>query len=360
VTTRRLAAGLAAMASAALVACGDEPARPAPALRPLLDAIVEAGAPGAVGYVRDSRGVRRAAAGLGEIEGRRPMTVDARFRTASVTKSFVAAVVLKLVAEGRLGLDDPARRWLGELPRDITVRHLLRHTSGLADYLDDPAVLARQRREPARAWNPRALVRKAAAQPRSRGRVDYSSTNYLALGLVVEAVTGRRLGDELRRRIFAPLGLRHTTFTPGTRLPDPHAHGYTASVHDGIVGAAVTDRSRDSASWAWAAGAVVSDADDLARFFDALLAGRLLPRRLTAEMVRPLAGRRKAYGLGVAAFPVRCGAAWGHTGNLLGYVTAAYSRPDRSRQVVLMVNTFPHSGAVDRAVRRALDELVCG
>lgn len=365
--TTRLVAGLAgaaaALAAGAVVVAGRDDPPPPPALQPLVDAVVRAGAPGIVAYVRDERGVRRAAAGVAEIAGRRPMTVDARFRAASVTKTFVAAVVLQLVAELRLTLDDPVERWLpGLLPdgREITIRQLLRHRSGLIDHLDDPAVLAGLRRDPQRTWSARELVRRTTERAGRPGAdYEYSSTNYLALGLIVEAVTGRPLAHELRRRILAPLRLRDTAYVPGAPIPGPHAHGYAAAVHDGLVGGRPVDTSRHSASWAGAAGAIVSDADDLARFFDALLGGRLLPPDLTAAMHRPLAGRRRGYGLGLVAYTFACGTAWGHTGNLLGYITAAYSTPDRSRQIVMMVNSFPLPAAAHRAFRRALERAFC-
>ena len=136
-------------------------------------------------------------------------------------------------------------------------------------------------------------------------------------------------------------------------------HGYAPSQHDGIVGSLATarDRSKASASWAWAAGAMVSTASDLSRFLGALLGGRLLPPRLLA-LVKPAPGER--YGLGLAAFPTPCGTAVGHTGNLLGTVSAAWSTADGRRRVIAMTNSYPLSPAADTAFRRLLDEAFCG
>ena len=136
-------------------------------------------------------------------------------------------------------------------------------------------------------------------------------------------------------------------------------HGYALSAHDGIVGSLATarDRSTASASWAWAAGAIVSTAPDLSRFFAALLHGRLLPDRLLALMRPPAGGR---YGLGLAAFQTPCGIAIGHTGNLLGTVSAAWSSPDGHRRIVAMTNSYPLAADTDTAFRRVLDTAYCG
>jgi D-alanyl-D-alanine carboxypeptidase len=190
-------------------------------------------------------------------------------------------------------------------------------------------------------------------------RFAYASTNYVVLGLLVERITGTTLAEQLRRRVIVPLGLRDTSFLPGATIPGRHVHGYAPSQHDGIVSSLATarDRSAASASWAWAAGAVVSSAPDLSRFLGALLGGRLLPPRLLT-MMRPASGAR--YGLGLATFPTPCGTAVGHTGNLLGTVSAAWSTPDGRRRVVAMTNSYPLSPAADAAFRRLLDEAYCG
>ena len=120
-------------------------------------------------------------------------------------------------------------------------------------------------------------------------RFAYASTNYVLLGLILERATGTTLERQLHRRIIAPVGLRDTSFSPGGRISGRYVNGYALSAHDGIVGSLATarDRSTASASWAWAAGAIVSTAPDLSRFFAALLHGRLLPDRLLALMRPP-------------------------------------------------------------------------
>jgi D-alanyl-D-alanine carboxypeptidase len=333
-------------------------------IRPLLGAVVAEGTPGALVLIDDGAARREAASGLAVLEGRVPLRVGDRFRAGSITKTFVAVVALQLVAEHRLQLDDTVERWLpGLVPGGgrITVRELLGHTSGLADYVGDATFLRKTVNEPRRRWAPRELVRVALAAgrvARPGKRFVYASTNYVLLGLIVERVTGTTIERQLRRRILAPLGLRDTSFRPGPRIPGRHAHGYTPSQHDGIAGglANARDRSTASASWAWAAGAIVSSGPDLSRFFGALLRGRLLSARLLALM-RPPAGAR--YGLGLAAFQTSCGTAVGHTGNLLGIVSAVWSSPDGRRRVVAMSNSYPLAPSAEIALRRLLDTAFC-
>jgi D-alanyl-D-alanine carboxypeptidase len=329
------------------------------------DAVVAAGSPGALVLIDDGSSRREAASGLAVLRGRVPLHARDRFRVGSITKTFVAVVVLQLVDEHRIRLGDTVERWLpGLVPGRgrITVRELLGHTSGLADYASDPAFLRRTVAQPRRRWRPRELVRVALAEgpvARPGERFAYASTNYVLLGLVVERATGTSLEHQLRRRIFAPLALHDTSFTPGPRVQGRYVHGYAPSEHDGIVNSLATarDRSTVSASWAWAAGAVVSTAPDLSRFLGAVLQGRLLPPSLL-ELMRPARGAR--YGLGLVAFRTPCATAIGHTGALLGTVSAAWSSPDGRRRVVAMSNSFPLSPSADAALRRLLDRSFCG
>jgi D-alanyl-D-alanine carboxypeptidase len=183
-------------------------------------------------------------------------------------------------------------------------------------------------------------------------RFSYSSTNYLVLQLIVEAATGKSLEENLRRRIFEPLGLRRTSFEP-FHVRGPYAHGHRAPSHQGVVTGRPADTSGLGASWTQGAGAVVSTADDLARFFRALLAGTLVRPALLHEMEKlPPAGRIR-YGLGLAAYPTPCARAWGHTGNVLGTVAVAWNTRDADRQVVLMVDVYPLTPELEAAVRHA-------
>ncbi len=363
-----LLAGVAApVAAVAVFAFDHDSGQKTPGLQPRLNAIVDSGAPGVIVLARDGARRRSLTSGLADPAAHARMRTSDRFRIGSVTKTFVATVVLQLVAEGRVGLDDPVERWLPNLianGRRITIGQLLGHRSGLFDYTDDRRVFQRYWTRPRFVWTPRRLIALAASHPAvfspPGSQFAYSSTNYLVLGLMVERVTGTTLGRQLRERLFRPLGLQDTSFLPGPWPALGDAHGFRVSSHDGIVsaGATVTDTAAYSASWTWAAGGIVSSADDLARFFAALLGGRVLRPDLLRAMETTPPPRR--YGLGLALFRTPCGPAWGHTGNVLGYVTAVWNTKDGRRQVVLMVNSYPFSAATDSAVRRALVSAFCG
>ena len=321
----------------------------------MLDRVVRAGAPGVLVVVRQD-GNRlvdvRGFSGVG-------VGADERFRIGSVTKTFVATLVLLLAEDGKLRLDDPVERWLpGLVPRGrtITIRHLLSHTSGLPDYVEDDRV----RRDPQRRWTPRELVAVALAAPTGPpGRnFAYASTNYIVLGLIAERAGGAPLGRQLRDRLFEPLGLSNTTLVQSV-VRGKHVHGHRPPTHQGIVTGAPADVSDEPAWWTWAAGGLVSTADDVHRFFGALLRGRVLGPRFLREMetLRP-AGRLR-YGLGIATFPTPCGPAWGHTGNVLGTIAVAWNTKDASRQLVLVVNAYPLSAELETAVRELQDTAFC-
>jgi D-alanyl-D-alanine carboxypeptidase len=314
----------------------------------MLQDVVDAGAPGAMALVRSDGEDWRGASGLADVEDDVPMRPDLRFRAGSITKSFVAVVVLQLVAEGRIGLDE---RVVG----DVRVRDLLAHTSGIADLAGLPGVAERH-------WQPRELVAAALAAPPvfqdPGSRFAYSSTNYVLLGQLVERRTGRPLATEIRDRILRPLGLRRTGFA----LRAGDVHGYVPPVRDGIVQSRPgRDTWRDDPSWAWASGDLVSTADELARFFAALLRGRLVPGPLLAEMLTPALERpnRLRFGLGVGIIRTPCGLAYGHTGNVLGTVSAVWSDRAGRRQVVVMASAFPLGAEADGALRELLERAFC-
>jgi len=181
-------------------------------LQELLDRLVAAGAPGAAGWVRNEQGSLGAASGLANRRTGQPMRPELRFRAGSLTKSLVAAVVLRLAAEGRLSLEDPLERWLpGSLPYGdrVRLRQLLNYTGGVPHRtatLEQALYASRQGR--LRAWTPQALVAMVADQPPAfpAGTAwSYSNTGYVLLGLVVEAASQSTLPD-LTRFLPDPAG----------------------------------------------------------------------------------------------------------------------------------------------------------
>lgn len=328
---------VAVLAAAALVAVvavrlDDEP----PALEAAAAEVVESGVPGVLVRVRDGDDVREVARG--------DASVGERFRVGSVTKTFVAVLTLLLADAGVLGLDDPVERHAPGLLPDgdrITVRDLLAHTAGLFDYTSDPALLRGN-------LDPRALVAIANQRERTVGYA-YSSTNYLALGLVVQGAAGTALDELLRRHVFRRFGLSRTTFEPG-RVRGSYLHGHERASRDGVATGRLRDTHDRTAGSAWAAGAAVSTASDLDRFFTRLLAGPLGAR------MRPRGDAR--YGLGLARFDTDCGPVVGHTGNLLGTLTVVWTRGDRV--LVVAANVYPLTPDQEAALQRLLERAFCG
>jgi D-alanyl-D-alanine carboxypeptidase len=344
-----------------------------------LDALVAAGAPGAILFVRDGNRIVRLAAGLGNIARNTPMRADNHFKIASLTKTYTATVVLQLVGERRLSLDDSVyRRLPGVVPNGakITIRQLLNHTSGLFDFENDPRYL-----KPylagnlAHYWSPRQLVRMGVSHKPlfAPGRDwSYSNTNYVVAQLIVEKITGKPLGTELKRRIFQPLRLRETLYPTKPGLPSPYAHGYS------LLGELpLTDLTGLSPSLAPGSGGIVSTVRDVADFYRALLSGRLLkPSELQAMKTTVSDRTGKAvssgpgYGLGIgrsgvgrpsAAVGVTC-AGWGHAGEVGGYDVSAVFSENARRQAVLMINQDASTLAKDARPLyfRLIDKAYCG
>ncbi|MGF1428954.1 serine hydrolase domain-containing protein [Kitasatospora sp. LaBMicrA B282] len=365
----RLAALLAAAAvlgCAAAPASAAAPARPAgptsaaardaapslpSVLRTATTRAVTDGYPAAIAYARRDGASATAAAGLADVATGRPARPDDRFRIASNTKSFVATVLLQLVAEQRLGLDDSVARWLpgvvsgaGNDGSRITVRQLLNQTSGLYDPTTDPAFFAPylQDHDMGYVHTPRQVVAQAVAHPPlfpPGTRWNYSNTNYLVAGLVIEAVTGRSAGQEITDRILRPLGLTHTTLPlTDPRIRGRHLHGYDLEHRDVTV---------FSPSYDWTAGAMISTLDDLATFDRALFGGELLPpaEQRALQTVADVPGNDDGYALGVTRAPVDCGdgrqvAAWETDGGGPGFTSFSLTSADARRQLILVGTVF--------------------
>jgi D-alanyl-D-alanine carboxypeptidase len=337
-------------------------------LQDLLDQIVAAGAPGAAARVRDEHGVTQAASGVADLSSGRPMRPGLHYRVASLTKPFVATVVLQLVAEGRLSLEDTVARWLpGILPYadQITVRQLLNHTSGVPDY--EAIVLPKlyaSKQGRLRAWTPRELVALVADQPPdfpSGTASSYSNTGYVLAGLVVKAATGHTLGQELTRRIFRPLGLDDTFFPVNAlRIPEPYARGYSLPL--GQDQGPLLDFTVLNPSVAWAGGALISNLADLDRFFGALLGGRLLPPGLLAEMLTPVPTGQPGVGrgLGLVVIDTPAGRLVTHDGSIPGFFNVVFSTEDGRRRFGVMRNEEFATPAVSEAFDQAWMTLVMG
>ncbi len=359
----RLAAALALAAS--LLPAATAAAHPTtPAVEQALDRVVAAGAPGAIALADGHVSV----SGVADLGSRRPLRADHRIRIGSVTKSFVAVVALQLVGEGRLRLDDTVgARLPGVLPYadGVTLRQLLDHTSGVPD--DVPAVLREVLfGDPLRVWTPGQLIGLAGDAglrfPAGAGWA-YSNTDYVLAALMIERASGHSLERELADRILRPLHLHHTSFpVRAAALPAPASRGYSLDL-DG-QGRPQPGRLRDvseySPSFGWGSGNGVSTVRDLARFYRALLDGRLLSPSLRQEALttvdtgRP--GRR--YGLGVEQLLTPRGTLVGHDGDIVGFSVRVRSSMDGRQQAIVAVNAKFAPEAVDPALDAALDATV--
>ncbi|MFD8427485.1 serine hydrolase domain-containing protein [Streptomyces coelicoflavus] len=344
------------------------------AVRKSLKALVkEDGFPGALASLSDPGGrARNYTAGVGNLKTGSKVPTDGQVRIASNTKMFTATVVLQLVGEGRIDLDAPIETYLPGLVRgdgidghDITVRQLLQHTSGLADY-DEEVVKDYLTKQQHRYFEPRELVefglgKKALFAPGSGW--SYSNTNYVLAGLLVQKVTGRPVGEEITHRIIEPLGLRHT-YWPGVgdqTIKGRHPHGYFATAPN----TPYTDVTEQDPSAGWAAGGLVGTPSDLNRFLTALLDGKLLEPEQLKEMKTTVDAPDLDtvgdghYGLGLATFKLSCGGyAWTHGGNAPGYTTRNAVTED-GRAATIAVTALPTTLPAAEHIEAALDTALC-
>ncbi|TYB64917.1 beta-lactamase family protein [Nonomuraea sp. PA05] len=342
--------------TAALDAAGPD----RPQLRTMMEEIVESGFLGVTLRVRDERGEWAGSAGTAELGGTAKPPVDGHARIGSNTKTFTAALVLRLVAEGSIELDTPAADYLPGfgLDRRITVRMLLQHTSGLFNFVGEvyedgsivhgvPVPYGTTGKEWVdsrfHTYRPEELVRLALSKP---ARFEpgtgwsYSNTNYVLARLLIEQVTGRPLAEEMRRLILEPLGLPGTVVPDASpELPEPHAHIYYRYEDAGRE--RTIDVTRYNPSWVSTGGDMISTTQDLATFISALMSGKLLPAPLLAEMCAPHPTGLPDMDYGLGLFVQKTdggGTVLTHNGGNVGSSTLMYSTPDGSRTLTAVLN----------------------
>jgi D-alanyl-D-alanine carboxypeptidase len=323
-----------------------------------VNALQAAGNTGVLAEIRDHGTVTDARAGVAERGTTQPVPFDAHFRTGSITKTFVSAVVLQLVAEGRLSLDDTVEHLLpnvikgnGNDGTTMTLRQLMNHTSGLFDYANDSAFFATLSTPSAflanrdKHYSPQQLIDIALSHAPNFAAgtsYSYSSTNYIVIGEIIQNVTGLSWDTQVTNRIIIPLGLTGTT-APGDviTMPAPYAHGY--HIYTSTPASRVyTDTTDDNMTWGGSAGALITTTRDENIFYSALLAGQVLaPAQLAQMKTLVSTGAGSGYGLGIAWSALSCSAAgfWYHTGGTVGYTTVAAVLPNGTRSVVLSLST---------------------
>jgi len=304
------------------------------------------------------------AAGKADVAAGTPATPDTSFAAASITKTFIAALVLELVQDGVLSLDDPIGKWLPQLKGDarfaadrVTIRQLLDHTSGIADL---GAAWAAVWKDPTRPWTPDELIALIGDPTFAPGTGwAYSNTNYILAGMIIERASGSTVASLLRRRILDPLGLGQTVLQPQEQPAGPTAHGYSESAPGGTLGKPVDmwDGSgftpdAGNARAVWTAGGIASTAPDLARWAAALYGGHVLDPASLAAMLDfgrnaglpgggtyGLGAVSGARGLGNVKAPADEVPAVGHGGGLPGFRSEMWYLTNQRVTIVVLTNT---------------------
>ncbi|KAB2345898.1 serine hydrolase domain-containing protein [Actinomadura rudentiformis] len=348
-----------------------------------VDAIRDTGTTGVLAQVVHNGRSLKARSGVADLRTRQPVPWDSYYRVGSNTKTFVATVMLQLVGEGKVKLTDTVERWLPGLVKGngndgskITVRHLLRQTSGLYDYSyylpqDVSHTPETYRKVRFRSYPPQQLVRMAMRHaplfPPDERRWNYSNTNYVLAGMIIAKATGNPWEHEVHERIIAPLGLRHT-YSPGTSayVPQPRPVFYERFKPGGpLVDVSIfSDGHAD--------GALISTTDDMNRFLRALLGGKLLSPALMAQMKDTVEAKEwqilykeAGYGLGLAKRRTACGTwAWYHGGSMFGVASVNSVSTDGRTSVEIMLPTQPGEEKAKLAQLTAANDLtdhaLCG
>ncbi|MEL7039727.1 MAG: serine hydrolase domain-containing protein [Cyanobacteria bacterium J06592_8] len=333
------------------------PDRVITALDEALDNNLPPEVPGAAVTIIAPEGEWFGATGVSDLAENTPLQPDDRFEAGSITKTFVATTLLQLTEEDQLSLDDTITDWLPTTVTDlvpnaseITIEQLLNHTSGIADYLDilaaeatlNPALFVQQ-------WEGEQLV----------GFIDgvepffdpgegwqYSNTNYILAGLVVESVTGNSYGQEIRDRILDPLELDNTFVFGEEEIPGGYIKGYWDFNGDG----ALDDLSITNLTWAGSAGSIISNTEDLADFFDGLLVdGELLEPETLDEMLDTIpveSPNYDSYGLGIGTLESRNRFWYAHRGQTLGFRSNLWYSPLEDITYVELINGRSSSNLV--------------
>ncbi|MEV4560436.1 serine hydrolase domain-containing protein [Kitasatospora sp. NPDC049285] len=335
-----------------------------PALAARLDEAIarvqaETGTPGvAVGVWLPGRGSYLRATGVADLATGEPMRTDMMVRIGSETKTFTVTALLELVDQGLVGLDDPIAKYVDGVPdgANITLRQLAGMRSGLFPYTSDEELLRTVFTDPGRSWTPQELLAYGFRHDNTfapGAQFEYSNTNLILLGLVVEKMTHRDLAEVIRDRVVRPAHLHRTFLPSGPEFPQPHPHGYTLD----LAGQRV-DATDWNPSWAWAAGAMISDLPDLRRWAKVVATGELLSPATQAQRLRfePTGFPGTGYGLGLIDSD-----GWiGHNGSLPGYETVTVYLPEQDATLVMMLNTDQLVGTQEPSslFARAITEII--
>jgi len=284
-----------------------------------------------------------AAKGIADYSTDRKMNKDLLFRIGSNTKTFVNTVLLQLVGVGSISLDDKLSKYYPDIPNSdsITIEMLTNMTSGLYNYSDTKEFEEELMNNRDKIYTPSELVYLALRYPSyfSPGKgYHYSNTNTILLGMIIEAVTGNKIGDEINTRIIEPLGLKNTYFANGKGMTGDYAHGY--GVMGDTVKPLIDYTSEIDVSWAWTAGAMVSNLNDAKIYVEALANGDLIKpeiQKMRLERMVSMVPGKDYFKYGMGMFLIS--GFIGHNGSIPGYNTLMVSDPVRKCTIVILFNT---------------------
>jgi D-alanyl-D-alanine carboxypeptidase len=352
---------------AALLAIAASPAAAAPATwrkdvgKAVKGVMRQQPIPGAiVGIWRHGQKPYTKAFGVRNKVTRAKMRPDLHLRIGSETKTFTATAVLELVDKGKVGLDDPISKYVAGVPggEGITIRELLEMRSGLVSYSADDAWAQQFLSNPFRSWTAEELLPygyKHAPLFAPGSYYNYSNSNYLLLGLVVEHVTSQPIGSYIRRRVLKPAGLTESVFATNSALPSPYAQGYTVQTASGNE----ENATHWNPSWAGAAGALISTVDDLHKWARVVATGQLLSRATQRQRTQfiPVAQEPPVgYGLGLITVN-----GWvGHNGSLPGYESVTLYLPSKRATLVILLNSdeSPPQAELSTLVGQAITRVI--
>jgi D-alanyl-D-alanine carboxypeptidase len=309
------------------------------------------------------------AVGFSDRDARTPMKPTDRMLAGSVGKTFAAATALQLVKEGKLGLDDKIEKYLGREPwfsrlpnaKEITIRQLMNHTSGLVRYEFKEQFTKDLTANPEKVWQPAELVAYLLDQkaPFEAGKGwEYSDTNYIVLGMIIEKKTGRKFYDEANRRLLKPLKLTDTIPQDGPVLKGV-VQGYAGPNNrfGGTDAMIVNGKFAINPQFEWTAGGYVSTTQDLARWAKMFYEGKAFSPDLLPQVVdgiaAPMLGRETKYGLAAIIRKTPLGTAYGHSGFFPGYMTDMMYFTEHKVAVALQVNT-----SVGRSLGKPLSRML--
>lgn len=319
--------------------------------------LAQGNAPGAsAGIVLPTGKIISVVAGWADRETKKAMTPETMMIQGSVGKTYVAAIAMQLLQEKKLSLDHKVSKYLGKEPwydqlpnaPEVTVRMLLNHTSGIMRYELDPKFTADLTRHPTKIWTPAERISYVLCK-KSRFEAgkgwDYSDTNYIVMGMIIEKITGKPMEELIKTRLLEPLELKQTMSSDRLKIPGL-AQGY-AGPQNPFGGKELMLNADGSMivnpQFEWTGGGMASTTADLARWAKLMYEGKAFDASMLPVMLEgvaaPMLAREAKYGLGVILRPTPLGKTYGHSGFFPGYMTEVMYWPEAKVAIAVQVNT---------------------